>query len=200
MPVEAARKCLPKAADIDALAEARICHSLNPSSDVCLRPLSELVGMQRVRLTLACIPPGRESFAYHPHEADEEFVYVVSGRGLAEIGNETVEVGPGDFMGSATPSVAQHLSNPYDDDLVYLMGGARSRVEVATFPRAGKGIIFSGSGIWQVDQKEPRPLTPEQWLRSAAQDGGTIARPNEPEAGALPAVPGATKPQEHGCA
>ena len=45
---------------------------------------------------------------------------------------------------------AHHLTNPYDEDLVYLMGGERSRVEVSSFPRAGKRIIFSASGIWQV--------------------------------------------------
>jgi uncharacterized cupin superfamily protein len=170
MPEEGTRKCLLTAADIDALPEARSRHPLNPNSDVRLRPLSEVVGMQRVHLTLARIPPGQESFAYHAHEADEEFLYIVSGRGRAEIGDETVEVGPGDFMGFATPSVAHHLTNPYDEDLVYLMGGERSRVEVASFPRAGKRIVFSGSGIWQVEEGELRPLTPEQWLRSSSQD------------------------------
>jgi uncharacterized cupin superfamily protein len=158
MPEEGTRKYLLTAADIDALPEARSRHPLNPNSDVRLRPLSEVVGMQRVHLTLARIPPGQESFAYHAHEADEEFLYIVSGRGRAEIGDETVEVGPGDFRGFATPSV------------VYLMGGERSRVEVASFPRAGKRIVFSGSGIWQVEEGELRPLTPEQWLRSSSQD------------------------------
>ena len=66
-------------------------------------------------------------------------------------------------MGFATPSVAHHLVNPYDEDLVYLMGGERSRVEIGTFPRAGKRIIFSTSGIWQVDEQhlaadEPRAM------------------------------------------
>jgi uncharacterized cupin superfamily protein len=79
----------------------------------------------------------------------------------------TVEVGPGDFMGFATPSVAHHLTNPYDEDLVYLMGGERSRVEVSSFPRAGKRIIFSGSGIWQVDEKHLEPMSLEQWLPDA---------------------------------
>jgi uncharacterized cupin superfamily protein len=160
----APRNCLLKAADIDALAQLHIHHPLNPNSDVGLRPLSELAGLARVRLTLARIPPGKESFAYHAHEADEEFVYILSGRGRAEIGDETIEVGPGDFMGFATPSVAHHLTNPYDEDLAYLMGGERSRVEVGTFPRAGKRIIFTTSGIWQVDEKHLEPMGLEQFV------------------------------------
>ncbi|MGH6921839.1 MAG: cupin domain-containing protein [Geminicoccaceae bacterium] len=165
------KKCLFKAAEIAEMAEVRIRHPLNPRSEVQLRPLSELSGMARVRLTLARIPPGKESFAYHAHEADEEFVYILSGRGRAEIGEETVEVGPGDFMGFAVPSIAHHLTNPYDEDLVYLMGGERSRVEIGTFPRAGKRIIFSASGIWQVDEKDLKPMGLEQWFADDPEDG-----------------------------
>jgi uncharacterized cupin superfamily protein len=164
------KKCLLRATEIAGLAEACIRHPLNPSSEVHLRPLSELTGLGRVRLTLARIPPGKESFAYHAHEADEEFVYIVSGRGRAEIGEETIEVGPGDFMGFAAPSVAHHLLNPYDEDLVYLMGGERSRVEVGTFPRAGKRIIFSASGIWQVAEKDLKPMGLEEWSGDGHED------------------------------
>jgi uncharacterized cupin superfamily protein len=158
------RKCLLKTGEIDGLAQVHIRHPLNPNSDVWLRPLSEQTGLTRVRLTLARIPPGRESFAYHAHEADEEFVYILSGRGRAQIGDETVEVGPGDFMGFPTPSVAHHLTNPYDEDLVYLMGGERSRVEVGIFPQAGKRIIFTSGGIWQVDEKHLEPMSLDQFL------------------------------------
>jgi uncharacterized cupin superfamily protein len=164
MPDDQQKKCLLRAAEIEQMAAVEIRHPLNPSSQVQLRPLSELAGMARVRLTLGRIPPGKESFAYHAHEADEEFLYILSGRGRAEIGEQTVEVGPGDFLGFATPSLAHHLINPYDEDLVYLMGGERSRVEVGTFPRSGKRIIFSASGIWQVDEKDLKPMGLEQWL------------------------------------
>jgi uncharacterized cupin superfamily protein len=172
VPDDERTKCLLTDAEIRSIREMRLRHPLNPNSEVHLRPLSELVGMQRVRLTLGRTGPGRESFAYHAHEADEEFVYILSGRGRAEIGDETVEVGPGDFMGFATPSVAHHLTNPYHEDLVYLMGGERSRVEVSSFPRAGKRIIFSGNGIWQVDEKQLEPMSLDQWLGSSSQDGG----------------------------
>jgi uncharacterized cupin superfamily protein len=168
---DTSKKCLLKAAEIEALAQAHVRHPFNPNSGVWLRPLGELAGLTRVRLTLARVPPGKESFAYHAHEADEEFLYIVSGQGRAEIGDETFEVGPGDFMGFPTPSVAHHLTNPYDEDLVYLMGGERSRVDVGIFPQAGKRIIFSGSGIWQVDEKHLKPMSPDQWLSSGSPDG-----------------------------
>ncbi len=55
------------------------------------------------------LPPGRESYVYHTHEAEEEWLYILSGRGITEIDGAEHEVGPGDFMGFPTPSVAHHL-------------------------------------------------------------------------------------------
>ena len=69
------------------------------------------------------VAPGKESFIYHTHYYEEEWIYILSGRGVAEIDGAEHEVGPGDFMGFATPSVAHHLRNPFDVELVYLCGG-----------------------------------------------------------------------------
>ena len=52
------------------------------------------------------LPPGKDSFAYHAHLIEEEWVYIISGTGVAEIDGEETTVGPGDFMGFATPGVA----------------------------------------------------------------------------------------------
>ena len=48
---------------------------------------------------------------------------MLSGRGIARIDDHEYEVSAGDFMGFPTPSVAHHLTNPFDEDLTYLMGG-----------------------------------------------------------------------------
>src|SRR5262249_52304494 len=135
MPTADAPKSLLTAAELAAAPERHLRHPLNPNSDVHLRSLGRAVGLKRLSLSLARVPPGRESFIYHAHEHDEEFVYILSGRGRAEIGDEVFEVGPGDFMGFPTPSVAHHLINPYDEDLVYLMGGEQSALDIGYFPR-----------------------------------------------------------------
>ncbi|HEU0047499.1 MAG TPA: hypothetical protein VFQ43_07835 [Nitrososphaera sp.] len=50
-------------------------------------------------------------------------------------------------MGFPTPSVAHHLRNPSDEDLVYLMGGENLDVEIADFPRLGKRLLRRGDRI-----------------------------------------------------
>ena len=59
------------------------------------------------------------------------------------IGGVEVEVGPGDFMGFPTDGTPHTMRNSGSTDLVYLMGGERSAVEVVHFPTAGKLGIFS---------------------------------------------------------
>ena len=50
-------------------------------------------------------------------------------------------------MGCPTPSVAHHLSNPFGEDLTYLMGGETKTVEIADFPDIGKRMLRNGSDI-----------------------------------------------------
>jgi uncharacterized cupin superfamily protein len=122
-------------------------HPWNPNSLIAGTQLSRLVGLKRTGVSLARIPPGKESFVYHLHHREEEWIYILSGRGVAEIDGKEFEVGPGDFMGFPTPSVAHHLRNPYNEDLVYLMGGENLDVEIADFPRLGKRMLRRGESI-----------------------------------------------------
>ena len=128
----------------DALAGS---HPWNPNSAIETVPLSRAVNMKRCGVTLARVLPGKESFVYHLHHREEEWIYVLSGRGIAEIGNDEFEVGPGDFMGFPTPSVGHHMRNPFDTDLIYLMGGESVELDVSEFPRLGKRMIRWGTGF-----------------------------------------------------
>ena len=118
---------------------------LNPNSTFVGARLSRLAGMQRAHVSLARIPPGRDSFAYHAHMLEEEWIYILSGRGIAEIDGVEHEVGPGDFMGFPTPSVAHLLKNRGSEELVYLMGGEDQPVDVLDYPHLGKRYVLIGT-------------------------------------------------------
>jgi uncharacterized cupin superfamily protein len=127
--------------------EANFSHPWNPNSSINGTRISSLVGLKRSCVSIAKIPSGKESFVYHAHEREEEWIYIISGRGVAEIDGEEFEVATGDFMGFPTPSVAHHLRNPFDEELVYLMGGENLEVEIADFPRLGKRMLRRGENI-----------------------------------------------------
>jgi uncharacterized cupin superfamily protein len=115
---------------------------LNPNSYFLRAPLSRLAGMKRAHVAIARLPAGKDSFAYHAHMIEEEWLYVLSGRAIALIDGQDVEVGPGDFMGFPTPSVPHLLKNPFEQELVYLMGGEDQPLDVLDYPTLGKRYLL----------------------------------------------------------
>jgi uncharacterized cupin superfamily protein len=121
--------------------ESSISHPWNPNSLMHGTQISRLTGLKRSAVNLVRIPPGKETFVYHSHHNEEEWIYVISGKGIARINGSEHEVAQGDFMGFPTPDVAHHLTNPFEEELVYLTCGENADVEVADFPDLGKRMI-----------------------------------------------------------
>ena len=152
-------------ADEIARKATRFSHPLNPRSLIETTHLSALAGLQRTGLSFARLPPGKESFVYHSHLTEEEWIYVLEGQGVIEIDGQMHELGPGDFVGFPAPSQAHHLHNPFHSELVYLMGGEHREAEIAEFPRLSKRMVRIGSDAQIYDdnaaQSLPADLEPD---------------------------------------
>ena len=137
---------LLRAADIAARSQT-FSHPWNPRSEITGHQMGKSTGLRRTGVNLARVPPGKESFAYHSHWQEEEWIYILEGRGMARIDGVEYQVERGDFMAFPTPGVAHHLSNPFDTDLVYLMGGENRDIEIADFPDLGKRMLRRGKEL-----------------------------------------------------
>ncbi len=135
-------------------------HPWNPDSEITGAYLGRAAGLTRTGVNLAKIPPQKESFVYHAHHCEEEWIYILSGHGIAEIDGQVFEVHPGDFMAFPTPSVAHHLRNPGDEELVYLMGGENLAVEIADFPHLGKRMFRRGETVEISNLADIEPFGP----------------------------------------
>lgn len=129
------------AAEIDGLQETSYVHPLNANAVRLTRTLGEIAGLRNVGVHLVRVAPGRASTEFHFHHAEEEFLYVLAGRGVAEIDGREIPVGPGDFMGFPAGGPAHAMRNEGDEDLVYLMAGERRDGDVVDYPRAGKRAL-----------------------------------------------------------
>lgn len=126
---------LLKASAIAAMKEKRRVHRLNRRAIRNGKSLGDAVGMKDIGIHLVRIKPGDQTTEYHTHYCEEEFLFILSGHGVAEIGNRKTQVGPGDFMGFVASSLPHTMSNPFTKDLVYLMGGTRKPFDVSEYPR-----------------------------------------------------------------
>jgi len=110
---------------------------LNPESRFRGTELARAGNLERIGVSIAFLPPGKDSFAYHAHDIQEEWVYVVRGRALALVDGVEHEVGPGDFLAFPAPQVPHLMCNRSSEDVVYLMGGGRVAADVITYPHRG---------------------------------------------------------------
>jgi uncharacterized cupin superfamily protein len=135
-----------RAADIAAHSQ-EFSHPWNPNSEMHGMQLARSVGLKRTGVNFIRVPAGKESYAYHSHQFEEEWIFILSGKAVALIDDVEYEVLTGDFIGFPAPSVAHLLRNPGPADLVYLIGGENRDHDVADFPKLGKRMVRTGKQI-----------------------------------------------------
>lgn len=148
-----------RAADATAHAQ-EFSHPWNPDSLIRGTQLARSVGLKRTGVNLMTVPAGKESFVYHSHRFEEEWIYVLSGKGVARIDGAEYEVGPGDFMGFPAPSVAHNMRNPGPGDLVYLAGGENREFDVAEYPDLRRRAVRMGDDVAIYDEGDAKAFGP----------------------------------------
>jgi uncharacterized cupin superfamily protein len=108
--------------DVDAGARRRV------------RKLHVPTGLKRQAVAWAQVDAGTRSTAFHTHERTDEWIFILSGRAIARVGEERFEVGPNDFLGHPAGGPA-HVMEALEE-LTYLMGGQIDADDVVTYPEA----------------------------------------------------------------
>lgn len=122
---------------LDPAEAMHLSHPLNDRSELFMTRLSDRTGLSHVGVSMARVPPGKESFALHAHSVQEEWIFVLSGRGVVRMEGGDVAVESGDFVGFPPDGPAHVVVNPSDQDLVYLQGGDRREGDRGRFPELG---------------------------------------------------------------
>jgi uncharacterized cupin superfamily protein len=137
-------------------------HPWNPKSEMRAAWLGGAAGLVRTGVNLLRLPPGGESFTYHAHHHEEEWIYIISGRAILDDGDAQHELGPGDFVAFPAPSQAHQLRNTSAADVVYLSGGERAELDVSDFPKLGKRMVRIGNkiAVYDLDDTQPPPAFP----------------------------------------
>lgn len=154
-----------RTSELDAAAAMHVRHPLNPRSELFMTRLGDRAGLVHLGVSLARLPPGKESFALHVHSLQEEWIYVVSGTGHVRIDDAELAIGPGDFVGFPPGGPAHLVRNTSDADLVYLQGGDRRAGDRGWFPDLGLVAFEHDAGRMALVKQggiELRPMS--DWL------------------------------------
>ena len=111
----------------------------------------KLLGMEAGGKDLGCmmheIPPGKASWPYHFHWANEESIYVLAGQGTLRTPQGEIAVGPGDYMAFPVgPEYAHQMINRGQEPLRYLCFSTMIVPDIAEYPDwPGKMALFLDS-------------------------------------------------------
>lgn len=154
-----------RTSQLDPTAAMHLSHPFNERSELFMTRLSDPAGLSHLGVSLARIPAGKESFALHTHSIQEEWIYVVSGRGHVRLDDEDLPIGPGDFVGFPAQGPAHLVRNTSEDDLVFLQGGDRRKGDRGHFPELGKvGYQHDDGHMALVDEDKIELLPFTRWL------------------------------------
>ncbi len=143
-----------KAGDIEALTEARNVHQFNDRAKRNTKSLGDLVGLTTIGFHLVRVEPGDETTQHHNHECSDEFVFILSGKGILSLGDEEIDIEAGDFAGFPMNGPPHSMKNTGGDDLVYLMGGGRPDIDICNYPRIQRRMYIVRGQKEYVDLKD----------------------------------------------
>jgi uncharacterized cupin superfamily protein len=113
--------CVVNIRDIPGEKRPRFANT--PGVAAVVRPLGRATGLTNMGVQLRTVAPGFASTNRHFHTVEEEWTYVLNGRGRLRIGPLSFAVGPGVFTGYPPGPRPHHFINDGDEDLIFLEGG-----------------------------------------------------------------------------
>jgi uncharacterized cupin superfamily protein len=105
------------------------------------------LGLDKLGARVVELPPGKRAWPFHHHHANEELVYVISGRGSWRSGDAIWPVAAGDFIAARAggPEQAHQMVNDSDAPLIYLIVSSMIAPDIVGYPDSGKIALFAGS-------------------------------------------------------
>jgi uncharacterized cupin superfamily protein len=107
---------------------------------------------QRLGCSLYEIPPGRRSFPYHWHAANEEAIYVLEGEGMLRLAGREVAIRKGCYATLRAGEAGAHqVLNTGTTVLKYLCFSTMIEPEIAFYPDSEKVALFVGGPPGSLD-------------------------------------------------
>ena len=110
------------------------------------KQLGEAAGGEQLGCSLYELPPGKQSWPYHYHTANEEAIYVLTGEGLLRADDGEHDLTTGDFVTFPADERGGHqVVNDSETTLRYLAVSTMNEPDVTVYPEMEKIGVFAGA-------------------------------------------------------
>lgn len=121
----------------DLPGEKRPRQTSTPGVGAIVRSPGTVTGLTKMGVHVRTVAPGFAGTNRHFHTVEEEWAYVLGGRGKLRIGPLLLDVAAGHFAGFPPGPRPHHFINDGDEDLVFLEGGeSRAAEDACWYPDA----------------------------------------------------------------
>ena len=142
--------CLVTATEIAKMEGLQKTHFLNPHARRVNKSLGDLTGLTGFGFHIIEVQPGDETTEHHRHHHEDECVFVLDGTGIALLGHDAQEIGPGDFLGYPKGGPAHSIRNTGNTVLRCIIVGQRLAQDVCDYPRLGKRLYRNAGMPWDL--------------------------------------------------
>jgi len=110
------------------------------------KQLGAAAGGEQLGCSLYELPPGRKSWPYHYHAANEEAIYVLSGTGSIRLNDGTHTLEEGTYVSLPTGESGSHrVFNDSETPLTYLTISTMNEPDITVYPDSEKFGVYVGS-------------------------------------------------------
>lgn len=109
--------------------------------------LSCLLPAKKLGYRVVKVDPGYRAWPFHSHRVNEEMFFILEGKGLVRIGEESFHITEGDVICAPAggPENAHQIINNSDDTLSYICISTMEAPDIMEYPDSGKFGVFVGA-------------------------------------------------------
>ena len=148
-------KYLLTAQEVEAMEGVEKTHFLNANAKRNNKSLGDVTGLTGFGFHIIEVEPGQETTEHHVHHHEDECVYVLAGEAVAYIGDETVPIESGDFLGYRKGGLAHSIKNTGTETLRGIVVGERHAHAVGDYPRLAKRSYRNTGVEWNLVDHAP---------------------------------------------
>jgi len=97
------------------------------------------IGAKKLGYSFFTVPPGKAAFPFHLHNANEEMIFILEGKGTLRLGKEDMAVSSGTFIACPPGQDYPHqLINSSKKELRYLVVSTMEYPDISEYPDSQK--------------------------------------------------------------
>jgi uncharacterized cupin superfamily protein len=130
------------------LADVGLSHERHGAAfEAHLGSVAAPAGARHLGMRLCVIPPGKSTWPFHCHHANDEAFVILAGEGSLRFGAELHPFQAGDVLvcPAGGPETAHRLTNTGPAELRYLAVSSMREPDVMEYPDSGKWGAFAGA-------------------------------------------------------